>query len=227
MYRSYTSCLMQSSLYTVIACNFSSGSCQVCLTSVVGSEASSVMRVNFYRRWRGLCWNRSHRAPWSPLAKGPPSPLVLPWPPFSSNNTRSLIFTRGIFKLFLSFKLVILGILPILIIQFSIFIFPVKQGRDPTLGWKDLCSDEKSFITHNWKRIFSRRINKLYLIIVVEIKKFFWILFAIFFFFIRIPLKMSIQIFVNFFMTLNSIRTSKKHENIYKFFVIVLFFWNI
>lgn len=146
MYRSYTSCLMQSSLYTVIACNFSSGSCQVCLTSVVGSEASSVMRVNFYRRWRGLCWNRSHRAPWSPLAKGPPSPLVLPWPPFSSNNTRSLIFTRGIFKLFLSFKLVILGILPILIIQFSIFIFPVKQGRGSNPRMERFVFRRESFI---------------------------------------------------------------------------------
>lgn len=78
----------------------------------------------------------------------PPPPLSPPScldPLFQDTNTRSLIFTRGIFKLFLSFKLEIL-ILPILIIQFSIFILlPVKQGRiGPPLGWKeDLYADEK------------------------------------------------------------------------------------
>lgn len=75
----------------------------------------------------------------------PPSPPSCLDPLSQDTNTRSLIFTRGIFKLFLSFKLEIL-ILPILIIQFSIFILlPVKQGRiGPPLGWKeDLYADEK------------------------------------------------------------------------------------
>lgn len=170
MYGSYMSCLMQSSLYMVIACNFSSGSCQVCLTSVGWKRrtvGSSVMRVIFIEDEEtcvkiDLIEPRGH-----PLLASaerippPPSPPSCLDPLSQDTNTRSLIFTRGIFKLFLSFKLEIL-ILPILIIQFSIFILlPVKQGRigPPGSDGRKICMRTRKFLyeifTNNRKEIFS------------------------------------------------------------------------